>query len=87
MARRCRALGGENGSDTGIGRRVLGAAIGPGLEVLEGIDDAAADLAICRTRLRWGSLPPSRARDIAIEQVISAHTRTEEALARHRILN
>jgi hypothetical protein len=32
-------------------------------------------------------LPPSRARDIAIEQVISAHTRTEEALARHRILN
>jgi len=33
------------------------------------------------------ALPPSRARDIAVEQLISAHVRTEEILARHRILN
>jgi len=33
------------------------------------------------------ALPPSRARDIAIEQVIGAHQRTEELLARHRVLN
>jgi len=33
------------------------------------------------------ALPPSRARDIAVEQVIAAHMRTEEALARHRVLN
>ena len=33
------------------------------------------------------ALPPSRARDIAVEQIISAHMRTEELLARHRILN
>jgi len=33
------------------------------------------------------ALPPSRARDIAVEQVIGAHQRTEELLARHRILN
>jgi len=33
------------------------------------------------------ALPPSYARDTAIEQLIAAHTRTEEALARHRILN
>jgi len=33
------------------------------------------------------ALPPSRARDIAVEQVIGAHQRTEEILARHRILN
>jgi len=33
------------------------------------------------------ALPPSRARDIAVEQLIAAHTRTEEILARHRVLN
>jgi hypothetical protein len=33
------------------------------------------------------ALPPSRARDIAVEQVMGAHQRTEELLARHRILN
>jgi len=33
------------------------------------------------------ALPPSRARDIAIEQLIAAHVRTEEVLARHRVLN
>jgi hypothetical protein len=33
------------------------------------------------------ALPPSYARDTAIEQLIAAHARTEEALARHRILN
>jgi len=33
------------------------------------------------------ALPPSRARDIAVEQVIGAHQRTEELLARHRVLN
>ena len=33
------------------------------------------------------TLPPGRARDIAVEQVIGAHQRTEELLARHRILN
>jgi hypothetical protein len=43
-------LAGGNGSDTGIGRRLLGAAIGPGLEVLRRINDAAADLAVRRPR-------------------------------------
>jgi len=33
------------------------------------------------------AMPPSRARDTALEQVIAAHVRTEEILARHRILN
>jgi len=33
------------------------------------------------------ALPPSRARDIAVEQMIGAHQRTEQLLARHRILN
>jgi hypothetical protein len=33
------------------------------------------------------ALPPSYARDTAIEQLIAAHTRTEEVLARHRVLN
>jgi hypothetical protein len=33
------------------------------------------------------SLPPSYARDVAIEQTIRAHLRTEEAVARRRILN
>lgn len=33
------------------------------------------------------ALPPSYARDTAVEQIIAAHTRTEEALNRHRILN
>jgi len=33
------------------------------------------------------ALPPSRARDIAVEQIIGAHQRTEELLARHRVLN
>ena len=33
------------------------------------------------------ALPPSRARDIAVEQIIGAHMRTEELLARHRVLN
>src|SRR3546814_847932 len=40
------ALGGKAGAAAGIGRGVLGAEIGPGLEVLDGIDDAAAELAI-----------------------------------------
>src|SRR3546814_1848145 len=40
------ALGGKDGAAAGIGRGVLGAEIGPGLEVLDGIDDAAAELAI-----------------------------------------
>jgi len=33
------------------------------------------------------ALPPSRARDLAVEQIIGAHQRTEELLARHRVLN
>jgi hypothetical protein len=33
------------------------------------------------------ALPPSYARDTAIEQLMAAHVRTEEILARHRILN
>ena len=33
------------------------------------------------------ALPPSIARDIAVEQVMGAHQRTEELLARHRMLN
>jgi len=33
------------------------------------------------------ALPPSRVRDIAVEQIIGAHQRTEELLARHRVLN
>ena len=33
------------------------------------------------------ALPPSYARDAAVEQLIAAHTRTEEVLARRRILN
>src|SRR3546814_14436029 len=40
------ALGGKDGAAAGIGRGVLGAEIGPGLEGLDGIDDAAAELAI-----------------------------------------
>src|SRR3546814_3800381 len=40
------ALGGKDGAAAGIGRGVLGAEIGPGLAVLDGIDDAAAELAI-----------------------------------------
>jgi hypothetical protein len=33
------------------------------------------------------ALPASRARDIAVEQIIAAHVRSEEMLARHRVLN
>jgi len=33
------------------------------------------------------ALPPGRPRDIAVEQIMGAHQRTEELLARHRILN
>ena len=33
------------------------------------------------------ALPPSYARDTAIEQLMAAHVRTEEILARHRVLN
>jgi len=33
------------------------------------------------------ALPPSRVRDIAVEQIIGAHQRTEELIARHRVLN
>src|SRR3546814_10337535 len=33
------ALGGKDGAAAGIGRGVLGAEIGPGLEVLDGIDE------------------------------------------------
>ena len=43
------ALCGQHGSDAGIGGRVLGAEVGPGLEVVERIDDAAADLPVLRT--------------------------------------
>ena len=32
-------------------------------------------------------LPPSYARDTAVEQIIAAHTRTEEVLAQRRVLN
>jgi len=33
------------------------------------------------------ALPPSRARDVAIEQIMEAHVRAEAVLARSRILN
>src|SRR5262249_15234597 len=33
------------------------------------------------------ALPPSHARDIAVQQIIGAHQRTEELLSRYRILN
>jgi len=33
------------------------------------------------------AMPPGTARDLALEQVMGAHQRTEELLARHRILN
>jgi len=33
------------------------------------------------------ALPPGRARDLAVEQVIAAHVRTEQLLARRRILH
>ena len=33
------------------------------------------------------ALPPGLARDLAVEQVMGAHQRVEELLARHRILN
>jgi hypothetical protein len=39
-------FGRQDGADTGIGGRGLGAAIGPCLEVFHSIDDAAADLSI-----------------------------------------
>jgi hypothetical protein len=42
------AFCGEYGSDAGIGGRVLGAEVCPGLEVVERIDDAAADLPVLR---------------------------------------
>ena len=33
------------------------------------------------------ALPPGRMRDLAIEQLIGAHQRTEELLTRYRVLN
>jgi Zn-dependent peptidase ImmA (M78 family) len=42
------ALCGEHGAGAGVGRRILGAQIGPGLQVVERINDAAADFAIRR---------------------------------------
>src|SRR6516165_7342221 len=46
---RCKdALGRKDGSYAGIGRRDLGAEIGPGLEILERVDDAPADLSVLR---------------------------------------
>src|SRR5712691_4702547 len=46
---RCRdAFGRKDGSRTGIGGRGLGAEIGPGLEILERVDDTAADLSVFR---------------------------------------
>jgi len=33
------------------------------------------------------ALPPGLARDLAVEQVMGAHQRTEELIARHRVLN
>ena len=40
------ALGGQHGSGAGIGRRCLGAAVGPGLQILQRVDDASAELSI-----------------------------------------
>src|SRR5262249_13198335 len=42
------ALSRKDGPYAGIGGRGLGAEIGPGLEVFERIDDAAADLSVLR---------------------------------------
>src|ERR1700682_3905199 len=42
------ALGGKDGPGTGIGGRGLGTEIGPSLQVVERVDDAAADLSILR---------------------------------------
>jgi len=33
------------------------------------------------------TIPPGYAQEVAIEQLIAAHVRTEEVLAKHRILN
>src|SRR5712691_9930815 len=47
-SRRRDALGGKDGPGAGIGGRGLGAEIGPGLEIFERVDDAAADLPVLR---------------------------------------
>ena len=42
------ALGGQHCADAGIGGRCLGAEFDPGLQVVEPVDDAAAELRIAR---------------------------------------
>src|SRR5712691_11042828 len=42
-------LGGKHGSGAGIGGRALGAEIGPGLEIVERINDPTTDLSIFRS--------------------------------------
>jgi hypothetical protein len=43
------ALGGQHGPSAGIGGRCLGATVGPCLQIVQRIDDAAAELSIGRT--------------------------------------
>src|SRR6516162_6219651 len=50
MTRYRAALGGVDRSRAGIGGRGLGTEIGPGLQIIERIYDAAADLAVLRPR-------------------------------------
>jgi hypothetical protein len=50
VAPRRNAFCGEYGSGARIGGRCLGAEIGPGPEIIERINDAAADLAVLRPR-------------------------------------
>ena len=40
------ALGGQHGPGAGIGGRCLGAAIGPGLQIVQRVDDTSAELSI-----------------------------------------
>src|SRR5689334_6080685 len=44
------ALRRQHGPDARVGSRSLGAAIDPGLQILQAVDDAAAELRIARTR-------------------------------------
>src|SRR6516225_7800390 len=50
MTRYCAALGWVDCSGAWIGGRGLGTEIGPGLQIIERIYDAAADLAVLRPR-------------------------------------
>src|SRR5260370_34340101 len=46
--RRGAAFGGEDRSDARVGGRCFGSEVGPGLQVLECIDDATTNLAVFR---------------------------------------